>query len=115
MTSKVNLIIDQGSSFYQEINLFDDNDDVLIVNEANNMMLYTAAAQMRKSYQALNAITFDTTLSNGTLSLTLSSNATANIPAGRYVYSVEMADLNESVTRIIEGIVTVTPSATRKK
>jgi hypothetical protein len=105
--------MDQGSSFYQEINLFDDNDDVLIVNESNNMMLYTAAAQMRKSYQALNAITFDTALSNGTLSLTLSSNATANVPAGRYVYDVEMRGTDNTVTKIIEGIVTVKPEVTK--
>jgi hypothetical protein len=46
------------------------------------------------------------------VTLSLSSNATANIVAGRYVYDVEVTVAN-SVYRVAEGIVTVTPQVTR--
>jgi hypothetical protein len=116
MTQKVNLLIDQGSNFNQEIALSDENDDPLIVTAANGAPIFLSKSQMRKSYQAINAISFVTTLSNGHLTLSLSANATANIVAGRYVYDTELssnATGSNVVTRIIEGIVTVKPEATK--
>jgi len=114
MGNRVNLIIDQGADFYQEVYLSDDNDDPLIVNEANGNMFYTTAAQMRKSYQAINAVSFSTGLSNGLLTLTLTAKDTANIESGRYVYDVEMRNgPANTVTRVVEGIVTVKPEATK--
>lgn len=110
MTAKLNLIVDQGSSFYQEINLFDQNGDKLVVNVANGDPIYNAASQMRKSYQASNSVTFDTALSNGMLVISLEANDTVNIVSGRYVYSTDLIGAN-STTRIIEGIVTVKPTA----
>jgi len=51
---------------------------------------------------------------NGTVLLTMSSNTTANIAAGRYVYDVEITGGEaNTVTRVVEGIVTVTPNVTR--
>jgi hypothetical protein len=32
---------------------------------------------------------------------------------GRYVYDVELTDTSNSISRIVEGIVTVTPQVTR--
>ena len=114
MTAKVNIIINQGSTFYQEIQLQDDNDDDLIVTGGGGNSLYTAASQMRKSYQASNAVSFDTALSNGMLILSMTSNATADIVGGRYVYDVELTTVSDgSVDRLIEGVVTVTPEATK--
>jgi len=43
----------------------------------------------------------------------MSANTTANVVAGRYVYDVELVDSGNVATRLIEGIVTVTPQVTR--
>ena len=48
-----------------------------------------------------------------TTDLTLNANQTSNIVSGRYVYDIELTDASNSVSRIVEGIVTVTPQVTR--
>ena len=71
---------------------------------------------MRKSYYSSTATDFTITIDdapNGLMSMSLSAANTANLRAGRYVYDVEIQDSNGIVTRIFEGIATVTPNATR--
>jgi hypothetical protein len=46
------------------------------------------------------------------ITLGLTANQTSNLVAGRYVYDVELTEGGE-VSRIVEGIVTVTPQVTR--
>jgi len=70
---------------------------------------------MRKWYTSSSAAAVFATnvnTSNGTLTLSLTSEETSGLVAGRYVYDVEIQN-NTSVTRILEGIVTVTPQVTR--
>jgi len=112
MTVRVNLLMNQGSTFYQEVEITDQNGDDLQVTFANGDPVYTASAQMRKSYFSSNATNFTTALANGMLTLTMSSNVTANVEGGRYVYDVELTSSN-SVTRVIEGHVQVRPEVTR--
>jgi hypothetical protein len=38
---------------------------------------------------------------------------TSSITAGRYVYDLEVTDTNNVISRLVEGIVTVTPQVTR--
>jgi hypothetical protein len=54
-----------------------------------------------------------TVANSGTVTLSLSANATANISYGRYVYDCEITSNAAIVTRVQEGIVTVTPEVTR--
>jgi hypothetical protein len=107
MASKANLIVDQGSTFSATINLDDSNGDDLVVTG------YTSRSQMRKHYTSSNSVTITTALEDGLLTLSLTDSQTANIVAGRYVYDVELIDSSNNVTRIIEGIITVTPEVTR--
>lgn len=107
MATKANINIDQGSSFNTEIDLTDDAGNPL------DLSAYTATAQMRKSYTSINAISFGTTLSNGAILLTMNAETTSQIVAGRYLYDVVMEDGQGTVTRIVEGQVTVTPGITR--
>lgn len=109
MAIKGNIIIDQGSTFQTSINVTDDNDEVI------DLSGYSAAAQMRKHYTSSNAYSFNTSISPsiGVVTLSMSSNTTNSIPAGRYVYDCELTDSNGLVTRLVEGIVTVTPGVTR--
>lgn len=109
MGTKVNLLIDQGSTFESTIDLTDDEGNLV------DLTNYTAAGQIRKHYTSSNAVNFSVTLggANGTITIGLSANATANLVAGRYVYDVELIDVSGDVSRLFEGIVTVTPQVTR--
>lgn len=109
MGTKVNLLIDQGSTFESTIDLTDDEGNLV------DLTGYSAAGQIRKHYTSSNAVNISVTLggANGTISLGLSANATANLVAGRYVYDVELTDVSGGVSRIFEGIVTITPQVTR--
>lgn len=109
MAIKANIVVDQGATFNTTINLTDENDAPLNLNG------YTGSAQMRKHYTSSNAVNFivDVAPTTGTVSLSLSANTTISITPGRYVYDVELTDNSGIVSRIVEGIVTVTPNVTR--
>ena len=53
---------------------------------------------------------FDTILINGLLTLTLSTTAASNIPAGRYVWNASLIHSDGSTMRIVEGNVDVLPA-----
>jgi hypothetical protein len=109
MATKANLVIDQGSTYSTDLELTDDNGDPLVLSG------YTANSQIRKWYTSSNAAASFTTSINvesATITLTLTANQTSNLVAGRYVYDVELTSGSE-VSRIVEGIVTVTPQVTR--
>lgn len=109
MATKANLVIDQGATFSVDFNLIDETGDHI------SLQGYTARSQIRKWYTSLSpAATFHTSINynTGVLTLTLTDEQTSAIVAGRYVYDVELDD-GEEVSRIVEGIVTVTPQVTR--
>ncbi len=109
MAIKANLLVDQGSTFVTTLNLTDADDNAL------DLSSYTGSAQLRKHYTSSNSTSFTVSLggTTGVVTLSLTANATANLTAGRYMYDVEIADASSSVTRVVEGIVTVTPNITR--
>ena len=109
MATKANLTIDQGASYSTNIDILDE------YGIAIDLTNYTGAAQMRKHYTSSNAINFSVDLggADGTVTLSLTANAIANIAAGRYVYDVELTSDTGAVSRVLEGIVTVTPNVTR--
>ena len=106
-----NLYLEQGTTFTTTITLDD------VYGETYNLVGYTASSQMRKSYYSSNATaTFDTMVNvgQGSVTLSLDSDVTANIAAGRYVYDAIIVDTNTNVTtRILEGIIEVSPRVTR--
>jgi hypothetical protein len=109
MATKANLVIDQGSTFSTDLSLQDDYGDPM------NLSGYTANSQIRKWYTSSNAsATFSTSIntSSGTITLDLSATQTSNLTSGRYVYDVEINN-GSTVSRIVEGIITVTPQVTR--
>lgn len=101
------MVIDQGSTFASTVEILDENDEALDVTN------YQARGQIRKHYSSTNAVSFSTSLSNGSLVISLTANQTANMVAGRYVYDIELVDPANTVVRILEGIVTLTPEVTR--
>lgn len=108
MAQKLNLIIDQGTTFATSFTVNDDAGDPI------NFSGYTGYAQLRKHYTSTNAVSFVVEANtSGGVSLSLSSNTTNSLEAGRYVYDVELIAPAGSVSRVVEGIVTVTPQVTK--
>jgi hypothetical protein len=109
MAIKANIVIDQGTTFQTSINVTDDEENPVDLTE------YSAAAQMRKHYTSSNAFSFTTSISPnlGIVTLSMTANTTNTITPGRYMYDCELTDPNGAVSRLIEGIVTVTPGVTR--
>jgi hypothetical protein len=108
MATKANLVIDQGTTFTTTLTVTDDDGDAL------DLTGYTGSAQIRKHYTSSNSVSFSVSVTpaSGEVTLSLTANATANITAGRYVYDCELTN-SGTVSRILEGIVTVTPQVTR--
>ena len=109
MGTKANLKIDQGTDFSTSITLTDDDGTAL------NLSGYTGAGQIRKYYTSTTAVNFDVvvTANTGTVTMELSSNTSNSMNSGRYVYDIELTDTSGIVSRIMEGIVTITPGVTR--
>lgn len=112
MGAFVELFMDQGTTFNTIINLSDD-----LTNANINVSGYTVRSQMRRSYYSVNAsanlICTITDSANGEITLSLPANTTANIKAGRYLFDLETVDTFGTVSRPLEGIITVTPEVTR--
>jgi hypothetical protein len=79
----------------------------------------SARMQLRTSYDAPTAAISLTNTSGitlggtaGTIKVSLTEAQTQALPAGRYVYDLELV-LNSEVTRLIEGVAVCTPEVTR--
>ncbi len=106
MASKTNFIIDQGSTVSLTTSILDANNELMVFSG------YSGRSKFKKHYASTNSYILGVALSNGSVTLTMNSSATAIVPAGRYVYDVEILDGSNNVTRILEGIITVTPRVT---
>ena len=106
-----NLYLEQGTSFSTTITLDDVYGDVY------DLVGYTAASQMRKSYYSSNSVATFTisivTPSRGIITMDLNSAHTTNIAAGRYVYDVLVKDSANTIIKVLEGIVNVLPQVTK--
>ena len=113
MAAIANLIIDQGANFSSDITVKDAN------GNAFDLTGYTTEAKMAKGYASTRTRTTITSAvasdpTTGVVSLTLTSTQTAALDAPeRYVYDVEITQTSTgTVTRVIEGIITVRPNVT---
>lgn len=110
MATKANIVIDQGANFNTSIALTDGDGGAI------DLTGYTGASQLRKHFTSSNSKSFSVSLGgmSGSIGLQLTAAETANLEAGRYVYDVEITQTStNTVTRIVEGIITVTPNVTR--
>ncbi len=108
MAERVNIIMDQGTTFNTQYVFTDDNDNLI------DFSSYTANSQMRKAYTSNTAYAFSVSMnSNGTIILSMNAATTSSITAGRYMYDLEVQDVNGTRSRLVEGMVTVTPEITR--
>ena len=110
MAAKANIVVDQGSTFATFLNLTDDDGAVI------DLTGYQARGQIRKWYTSSAYTTFIVTIptpNTGNIYISLNANTTANMESGRYVYDIETVDTANNITRVVEGILTVTPEVTK--
>jgi hypothetical protein len=110
MATVANIFIDQGADYSNIITVGSSTGAPL------NLAGYTVASQIRKSYSSSIAYNFSSSIFNapeGKVRIQLTSTASRAIPPGRYLYDVEITSPTSSKTRVVEGIVTVTPEITQ--
>ena len=110
MATISNIYVDAGSTYSNIITVSASNGSAL------DLTGYSVASQMRKSYQSSTAYAFTASIYNATagkVRLQLTDEQSEAIPAGRYLYDVETESPSGTRTRVVEGIVTVTPQITK--
>lgn len=114
--AQYDLVIEQGSTYSQSVQ-WKTGSPAAAVNLTN----YTARMQLRSSVTASTAALSLTTengrisitANTGTVTLSISATDTAALTAGRYVYDLELVSSGGQVTRLMEGVVTVSAEVTR--
>ena len=104
------LLIEQGATFSSTVNVEDS------AGASINLHGYSAASQMRKSYYATSNTAFLATITgnaNGEITLSMTSANTSALTPGRYVYDLLITAPDTTKTRVVEGIVIVSPGVTQ--
>lgn len=111
MAAKANILIDQGTDFSTTLTVTGDDGTV------TDLTGYTANGHIRKHYTSTTATVFTCTFGSprtaGQLTISLGRTITANMAAGRYVYDVELTSAANTRSRLVEGVVTVSPEVTK--
>jgi hypothetical protein len=109
-STNVNLYIDQGITYGSRVMVCYRNDTPVDLTGC------TVAVTFRRSLTSSIAHTFTVVMDdavNGTILLTLTSDETAALGAGRYVFDGEFTVPTGQVYSFIKGMVTVYPRVTR--
>lgn len=110
MSGKLDLTIEQGATFEKTITIKDAS------NNAVNISSDTFAGQIRKRHQSGTKeadMAFNITDgANGIVVATISATTTATMDSGDFVYDIEWTS-GSTVTRLLEGVATVTPEVTK--
>jgi hypothetical protein len=108
------LLIEQGATFSQVITYKDNG-------VAVNLQGYTARMQVRSTLESATALIELTTANGrialggaaGTITLSISATDTAALTAGRGVYDLELVSGSGIVTRLLQGVATISRNVTR--
>ena len=104
------MLIEQNATFSTTVNVVDS------AGSAVNLYGYSASTQMRKSYYATSATIITSTITgnaNGEITLSMTAANTANLTPGRQVFDLLITSPSSVKTRVIEGIVVVSPGVTQ--
>ena len=108
MSGKYNIVAEQGATFNLNFRIETDGTPW-------NLAGYTFAMQVRRSSSSATTLlnlTSATMTSVGRVSATVNATTMSGVPAGRWVYDIELTT-GTTVTRILEGRFIVTPQVTQ--
>tara|TARA_B100000029_G_C17437871_1_gene910377 strand:+ start:640 stop:975 length:336 start_codon:yes stop_codon:yes gene_type:complete len=111
MASILNQIIDQGSTWSKQITVYETDGTTI-----QNLTGYTVASQLRKNYTSTAYTTINATNNSptsGIIVMSLTATQTAALKSGRYVYDLQITAADGTVTRVIEGVITLRPEVTK--
>ena len=111
MASILNQIIDQGSTFSKSITVYQTDGATI-----QNLTGYTVSSQLRKNYTSSASTTINASINNaagGLIVMSLTAVQTAALKSGRYVYDLQITAADSTVTRVIEGVITLRPEVTK--
>jgi hypothetical protein len=108
------ILIEQGATYSQSITYKDNG-------VAVNLTGYTARMQVRATLEAASTLVELTTANGrialggaaGTITLTISATDTAALTSGRGVYDLELVSGSGIVTRLLQGVATISRNVTR--
>lgn len=109
MAAYLVLDVDQNSEFSTTINVYDN------YGQHMNLASYNAYSQFSQSPYSETVYNFDSTVSdaaNGEITISLTSEYSANVRPGRYLYDILIVSPTNTKTRVIEGIVNIYPDIT---
>ena len=110
MAAFTELLIEQGATFSTTVNVEDS------AGAAINLFGYSASSQMRKSYYATSNTIITSTITgnaNGEITLSMTAANTANLTPGRSVFDLLITSPTGVKTRVIEGVIVISPGVTR--
>ena len=109
------LCIPQGATFSRVIRYKADGANVDLSGYSARMHIRPTAASNTLTLALTTGQDGRITLggSAGTITLSISATDTAAITAGRYVYDLELISAGGIVTRLLQGVVTVSANVTR--
>jgi hypothetical protein len=107
-----NITIEQGATFLRTLTLKNSDDTPF------DLTGYTARGQIRRNHRSGNvAASFTCTITDptaGEIQIKLTAATTADLPIYDHVYDIEIElTAASTVSRILEGTVTVSPEVTR--
>lgn len=119
-TAKLNICINQGSTFNLPMNWYEENDDGS-KGDAIDLTGWTARMQIREEHESDTTI-LELTTENGGITLNSPTGAidvvipaadTEDLDFDCAVYDLELVDAGGAVTRLVEGNVTLKLEVTR--
>jgi hypothetical protein len=108
------ILIEQGATYSQVITYKE-------AGVAVNLTGYTARMQVRATLESASTLVELTTANSrialggtaGTITLTISATDTAALTSGRGVYDLELVSGSGIVTRLLQGVATISRNVTR--
>jgi hypothetical protein len=108
------ILIEQGATYSQVITYKDNG-------VAVNLTGYTARMQVRATLESASTLVELTTANSGialggtagTITLTIAAADTAALTSGRGVYDLELVSGSGIVTRLLQGVATISRNVTR--
>ena len=110
MAAFTELVIEQGATFSTTVNVGDT------AGAAINLSGYSASSQMRKSYYATSNTIITATITgnaNGEITLSMTSANTSNLTPGRQVFDLLITSPSNVKTRVVEGVIMISPGVTQ--
>tara|TARA_B100000929_G_scaffold274504_1_gene247707 strand:- start:890 stop:1225 length:336 start_codon:yes stop_codon:yes gene_type:complete len=105
-----NFIMEQGATFSRQLTVKEDG-------SAMDLTGYSVASKFRSTHDSSTVVgTFTCTVtsaSGGQITMAMTASTTADIEEGMYKYDLEITSGSGTVTRLLEGDITVNPEVTR--